>query len=197
MLDYIFGKAVAVGDGSVVLELGGVGIKLAIPVSLSQSLQEGKSVKLFTALSLKNEELRLYGFGSVEERAMFEKLQTVTGVGPATALNVLSRASLASLYQAIVREDLSLFKKIKGVGQKTAQRIVLELKSGMQKEGMPAVSTPFPANSSLQPDAVAALLALGYTYENAYQAVLKAWEKVEDPSLDKLVREALGHLGTK
>lgn len=200
MLDYVCGKIVTVSSGAIVVEIGGVALRLLVPEALSQTSQPGRQAKLFTHLTLKNEELKLYGFASNEERRMFERLLSVSGIGPALALNILSGMSLASLYQAIVREDLALFKHIKGVGQKTAQRIVLELKGSLQKEKLPAVTPPFPASGSLQSDAIAALLALGYAPDAAATAVNEAWRKLaansSDCSLDHLVREALAQVSS-
>lgn len=189
MFDYLYGQVVSTSSGSVVLDINGFGLKLSVPIPLSQTLKQKTTAKFFTVLLLKNEEFKLYGFATVEERQMFEKLQTVSGIGPSIALNILSSISISTLYQAILQEDVKLFKSIKGVGQKTAQRIVLELKGSLQKEGL--VLPTAPQKTSLQADAIAALVALGYSSEDACQAVTKAWEHADDTwTLDNLIREA-------
>jgi Holliday junction DNA helicase RuvA len=193
MLEYISGTVVKIDKGIVVLDIQNIGIQLKVPQSTSNALQVNAKAKFFTALSLKNEEIQLYGFSSLEERAMFEKLQTVSGVGPSLSLNILSSLSLPSLYEAIVKEELSVFKGIKGVGTKTAQRIVLELKGSLPKE-FSSLAIPN-LKISLQASARDALLALGYSAEQANHVLSEVMnQRPEISSLDQLVREALGKI---
>jgi Holliday junction DNA helicase RuvA len=192
MFDYLYGKVAATEAGSIVVDIAGVGFRVQVPLPFSQKVRAGETLKIFVTLSLRNEEARLFGFASAEDRRLFEKLQTVNGVGPATALNILSSASAASLYQAILQEDLSQFRKIKGVGPKTAQRIVLELKGKVSPGDLHAGVAAKPGN--IQADAVAALISLGYPQETALDSVSKAWKQSDNPTLDVLIKEALKHM---
>lgn len=191
MLDYINGKVISSSQGVVVVEAGNIGFRAAVPGSFSQKLTAGEMVRVYVSLSLKNEEVKMYGFASPDDRKMFEKFQTVSGIGPVTALHILSSAPLATIYEAILAENVTLFTKIKGIGMKTAKRIVLELKEKLSKEEFVASGAPT-STASLQGDAIEALKALGYTQELAWQAVTKAIKSVpENASVDMLVREAL------
>ena len=192
MFEYINGKVSATGNGIVVIDINGVGIKLLTTLSLSQRLREGSIAKLFTIISLKNEEMKLYGFSSSEERDLFIKFQSVSGIGPAIALNILSSASLETLYQGILDENVSIFKSIKGIGPKTAKRIILELKGSLAKQGLSGSRFGM---SDMRVDAAAALMALGYTQEDSWNAVNKVLQSLTSPSsLDELIRKGLGEL---
>lgn len=198
MLDYISGKVVSLTENTAVIDVGGIGFFLQVPKSAREHLSQGEVGKLYSVMSIKNEEPKLYGFVSSSERVMFEKLQSVSGIGPAMAMNIVSSSSLEELYSAILQEDLSLFKKIKGVGVKTAKRIILELKATLEKEGPMEMATPTASiPSTVKSDTIAALLSLGHTYEVAWQAVNKAQEKIPQESsgdLELLLKEALAEL---
>lgn len=189
MFDYLYGKIAAAEAGIIVIDVAGVGFRVQVPLPFSQKVHEGETLKVFVSLSLRGEEARLFGFASAEDRRLFDKLQTVNGVGPATALNIVSASSADALYQAILQEDITQFRKIKGVGPKTAQRIVLELKGKIAPNELHASVVAKPGN--VQADAVAALIALGYPQEVALDAVSKAWKKLDKPALDTLIKEAL------
>ena len=198
MFEYLSGKIAATEPGMVVLDVGGVGFKIHVPLSLNQKVRDNDNCKIFVSLSFRNEEFKLYGFITLEERKMFEKLQTVGGIGPATALNILSSSTVAAIYQAIMQEDMAVFKKIKGVGTKTAQRILLELKGKLVHEEVPSLPDAAPVARSVQQDAVAALVSLGYPQENAWEAVNKVWKKTpEPPAIAILIRDALAIINRK
>lgn len=190
MFEYLCGKVVSTEPGRVVLEISGVGFKIYVPQSLSQELREKETVRLFVNISLKNEEAKLYGFSSLEDRQLFDKFQNISGIGPSMALNILSAAPLANIYKAIIQEDHALFKRIKGIGEKTAKRIVLELKGTLQREGLPA--TIAEKQNQHNTHAIAALLSLGYSQEDAWQALSKAKEQLPaNASLEEIIRESL------
>jgi len=177
---------------SAVLECGGVGYKFLIPLSTFAVLEEGRGAKLLAYLLVRDDQLKLYGFATREERDFFEMLISVSGIGPALGLALLSGSSVDSLKNAILNEDFTYLKKIKGVGLKTAQRIVLELKGGIE-EMAAAGATATDEAAQNRNDACKALLSLGFSPRQADEAVRRALERIgKDAPVEELLRQALG-----
>ena len=132
----------------------------------------------------------MFGFANGEERILFHKLQSISGVGPAMALNILSGGAPDDLRKAILTENLSYFKKIKGVGPKTAKRIILELKGSISSIPMPASALQVQPTST-RTDAINALMSLGYNQMNAANSIDQIMSKDPEISLDDLIKTAL------
>ncbi len=155
----------------VLLDVGGVGYEVDVPMSTFYNLPAlGERVTLLTHFVVREDAQLLFGFLTAQERATFRELVKISGVGPRTALAILSGLSVAELSAAIGRQDAARLVKVPGIGKKTAERLLLELKGKLAPDLGPGVAAPA---SDAQADIVQALLALGYNEREA-QAALKA-----------------------
>jgi Holliday junction DNA helicase RuvA len=180
------GRAVANEPAGLVLDVGGVGYRLHATPSAVRKAQADEEVVLETHLHVREDALDLYGFGEAGERELFEQLLAVSGVGPKVALAIVSGYSPAELRRAIVREDAALFQTIPGIGKKTAQRVVLELKEKITP--LAAVDAPHLGAGDGHIVARDALVELGYSAAEAEQRLAST-----DPDLSpaERVRQAL------
>lgn len=198
MIVSLRGRLTEAGVLRVVIEASGVGYEVNVPVSTAERLpQVGSEVFLLIHHVFREDGQALYGFAAAEERDFFRLLvEKVSGVGPKMALNIISRLPLPVLRDAIVRGDVALLSQCPGVGKKTAERLVVELKDKVGLEG-PGVSVFASAVSSAAPsaasDAVAALIALGFKAADADKGVRAALTKLgAGATADQLVKAALG-----
>jgi Holliday junction DNA helicase RuvA len=179
------------------LDVNGVGYELGIPVSTFQRLPEpGGKATLLTQLIVRDDALQLYGFATAEERDVFRLLITVSGVGPKIALAILSGIDIARFRQAVVGGDVDLLRTVPGIGKKTAERLVVELRDRLPGVEEPSAEARAAHALGCPPeiyrDAVAAMVSLGYTNAAATQAARRAIAGAEDPiQLDDLLRRAL------
>jgi Holliday junction DNA helicase RuvA len=186
MVNYIKGKIVNKSLTSVIVETGGFGIKVNIPISTSESIgNEGDTVKLLTYLSIKNEQVNLYGFATSNERGLFEKLVSVQGIGVKTALGILSEIRVDEFESAVVEDDIVVLTSIHGIGPKTAKRILFELKQEI-RESQPAAHV-----SPMKNDAVSALVSLGYKAMKARELVERIIKENKVETLEELIKETL------
>jgi len=185
MISRLRGTAVARNGERIVFDVGGVGYALAVTPTALRLAESGGEVSLDTYLHVREDTLQLYGFGEPAERELFEHLLAVSGVGPKVALAIVSGSPAAELRRAIVLEDTARFQAIPGIGKKTAERIVLEL-----KEKIGEAPVPISAVAGTQPHLVArdALVELGYSVGEAEIALART-----DPEAppEERVREAL------
>ena len=186
MIARLRGTAVAQDAASLVLEVGGVGYRLHATPSALRKAEEGREVVLETHLHVREDALQLFGFADAGERELFELLLAVSGVGPKVALAIVSGYSPGELRRAIVREDAALFQTIPGIGKKTAQRVVLELKEKIAP--LAAVAAPHLGAGDGHVVARDALVELGYSAAEAKQRLADT-----DPGLPpaERVRQAL------
>ena len=199
MIVSLRGKLIEAGVRRVVIESAGVGYEVNVPVTTAERLPKlGAEVFLLVHHVFREDGQALYGFAVAEEREFFKLLvEKVSGVGPKMALNILSRLSLPILRDAILRGDVALLSQCPGVGKKTAERLVMELKDKVGLEGSaPSVATLAPA-AALAPtpasDALAALVALGFKPADADKGVRTAVAKLgPGATADQLVKAALG-----
>ncbi len=180
-----------------VVEVGGVGYLVEIPLSTYYRLPaEGERVRLHTWLHVQADALRLFGFASVAEKEMFLRLTSVARIGPKVAVGILSGIGVAELRAAVLAGDVARLSRIPGVGAKSAERLVVELKEkvlaieGLGEEA-PAAAGEGPA-AELRRDALSALLNLGYRRQAAERALREAGSQGDD--LESLLREALRRL---
>ncbi|HUQ25383.1 MAG TPA: Holliday junction branch migration protein RuvA [Burkholderiales bacterium] len=165
MIGRMTGKLAGKHPPQVLVDVGGVGYELDVPMSTFYGLPAvGEAVTLFTHLSVKEDSHTLYGFATLEERSAFRQLIRISGVGPRTALSVLSGLSVAELSQAVALQDAARLIKIPGIGKKTAERLLLELKGKVVALGAAA------AGAEKASDVLNALLALGYSEKEAQAA---------------------------
>ena len=176
--------------GSVVVRLGGMSLSVFVPVSTLGKLgAAGDRVKLRTHLHVREDNIALYGFASVEELDLFEDLISVSGFGPKSALALLSSLPVNEIIGAIVNGDTELLTRVPGIGKKTADRLILELRTRFEKElkGI-AVGSGAPGNDSAA--VIAALHSLGYTLREANQ-VVQTLPADPEATLEERVKQAL------
>ncbi len=177
------------GDAAI-LRLGAVSIRLGITAETARGLRPGGTVELFTHLFFREDVVALYGFSSREERAMFEELLGVTGVGPRVALGFLSAFTPSGLREAIDGEDVVRLTRVPGVGRKTAQRVVLELR------GKLVAAAPAGPTSQLSPrdqELIQVLAGLGYTSTEAGEAVRHSNDVAAEGTDEDRLRAALSY----
>jgi Holliday junction DNA helicase RuvA len=195
MIAYLRGRLLEKHPNQVVVETGGVGYDVSIPVSTFSLLPEpGAEVSLHVHTHVREDALALFGFHSRQEKALFEKLITVSGIGPRLAVAVLSGLPLPELVSAIRGGALEHLVRIPGVGRKTAERIVVELRDKLDElaaGGPPRAATPAAPLSALEQDVLSALLNLGCTRPVAEKAVFKAKAAGAPAEFEPLFRRAL------
>ncbi|MBM4054165.1 MAG: Holliday junction branch migration protein RuvA [Planctomycetes bacterium] len=192
MLDYIRGQVIRKSPTKLVLEVAGVGYLLHIPLSTFEKIPDHGEVTIHTQLFLREDGIKLYGFASEDEKELFHLLLSVNGVGPTMASAILSGSTVRDIKCAIAGEDTKALVRIKGVGKKTAERIVLELKERI-KEGKTSADTEMDGRQqTYAADAIMALISLGYGRPVAESAVNEAVKKIKSvDNVEVLVREAL------
>ncbi len=199
MIGFLQGKVVEALPTQVTVEVQGVGYEALIPLSSYDKLPPpGQDVRLLTHLAIREDAHTLYGFMSVPERELFRLLiNNVSGIGPKIALNILSGISVTAFRGAVANSDVKALSQISGVGKKTAERIVVELKDKIGAAGAWEAAS---AQRALSPqdqrlnDAVLALLALGYKQTDAHDTVRKAQSMLgADATLEEVVRACLKH----
>jgi Holliday junction DNA helicase RuvA len=168
MIALLDGYVAARGDDHLVVMVGGIGLRVLCPAHTLAEARAGEAIRLHTHLVVREDDLTLVGFGSEEELWLFENLMRVQGVGPRLALNVLSFMAPDALRLAIGQEQPDLLARVPGIGKKTAQKIVLELRD---KVGAPEISEGLAALTEADAAVIDALTALGYSIVEAQRAV--------------------------
>ena len=196
MIAFIEGKVAEKNHGEVIINAGGVGFSLLCSNATIAAAPDGDRVwRCYTVMNVREDAMELFGFATKLEREMFKKLCTVTGVGAKTALGILSALPLRDLSIAIVTGDITALSRAPGIGKKTAQRIVLELKDKVEQaevsSSAPAPSA-VPGANSIQREAQAALQALGYTSAEAARAINLVRDQAD--TADKLILLAVRQL---
>ena len=195
MYDYISGKLAFKCPAYVVIDAGGVGYHINISLNTFSGLSINENnCKLFIWLHVKEDAHTLYGFADEGERRLFLHLISVSGIGPNTGRMMLSSITPAEIQQAIIKGDVPLIQRIKGIGPKSAQRIVLELQDKLKKEG-PDSLISVPVNHTVKEEALSALVMLGFA-KNAAEKVVDQIVKKEEENLtvEKLIKIALKNL---
>ena len=191
MIGALTGTVREVDGEGVLLDVGGVGYLVAVLPSLGRAAQVGVTVTLHTYLHVREDDLALYGFATKEERTFFQMLLGVPGVGPKSAMAILSIAPVEVLVRAIASGEAALLTKVSGIGQKIAERIVVELKSRLEREHPGLLGQ----GETPHADVVDALVALGYSLSQAREAVRNLPK--ETPSVEEGIRVALQALGQR
>ena len=170
MYAYISGKTAQIGANHIVIDAGGIGYMIYTNSFSAGSVSIGEDAKLYTHLIVREDELSLYGFATTEEKAMFEKLISISGIGPKVALSILSTLRVADIAAAAVSGNAAAFETVSGVGKKTAQRLVLELKEKVQISDTVGALYGGGVGNAME-EAVDALTNLGYQRLEAVAAV--------------------------
>jgi Holliday junction DNA helicase RuvA len=193
MIAQLRGTLLSKTPAEVVVDVGGIGFRMLVPLSTFRDIgKEGETVRLLTYLHVREDALDLFGFVTGAERTIFRELISVSGIGPKLGLAVLSGLSPQIFHRAVVEEDLGLLTSISGIGKKTAQRMIVELKeklSGLDVSSIGGTGEPGQEETG---DAVLALVSLGMQRATAREAVLKVQSEAGgELPVEELVRRAL------
>jgi len=194
MYEHFAGRLIAKNPSEAVVDCAGVGYRLKIPLSTYEALPgAGRECKVLAYLYVREGVMLLYGFATVEERAAFAKMLAVSGIGPNLALTVLSGMPVAELARVVADGDAGALKRVKGIGDKTAKRVLLELKGVLDDL---ALAAPARNISPRAADAVSALVSLGYPRRSAEEMVDKALiDRGETAPVEEIIRAALAKGG--
>ena len=192
MISYLEGKLVKKNPTHVVVDIGGIGYDVNIPVSTYEGLENiGEQVKLLIYQYVREDTLQLYGFCTTEEKETFKLLLGVSGVGPKLALGVLSCMPVEDFHKSILEEDIDLLTSISGIGKKTAQRLIIELKEKVGKMELKGEKITDRIGTK-ENEATLALVSLGYGRVEARRVIQQAMGQSErDVSVEELIKKAL------
>lgn len=194
MYDYFQGKLVFKAPTHVVLEVGGIGYYIHISLTTFSLIKEQENCKLYISFQVREDAHTLYGFATEGERHLFNHLISVSGIGPNTGRMMLSSATPEELQSAIVNGQVALVQKIKGIGPKTAQRLILELQDKLKKQGDHAL-LPLPVSKQSVPDeALSALVMLGFAKNQVEKVLTTLVQTTENLSVEDLIKQALKKL---
>ncbi len=193
MIEYLQGELVELTPTSAVVDVGGTGYFLNISFNTFELIKNKKIVKIYVHEVIREDSISLYGFGTKQEREMFRLLLTVSGVGPSTARLMLSSLTPEQIEEGIIQEDVGLFKNIKGIGQKTAQRIIVDLKDKVSN--IKAVGVGVFKNSHLREEAVEALVTLGFNRKQVEKVVDKLLNSSKEQlTIEELIKQSFKFL---
>lgn len=190
MYAFISGKIAEITPAYAILDNHGVGYFINITLNTFTAIGEQQEVRLFTHLQVLEDAHNLFGFYTAKERDMFEMLISVSGVGCNTARLILSSLTVNELSTAIANEDIKTIQAVKGIGSKTAQRLVVDLKDKVRKTDY-TEQTVETVNNSVKNEALSALVILGFSKNAASKALDKLLKQSPDASVEILIREAL------
>lgn len=196
MIAHLQGRLLRKRPQEAVVDVQGVGYRVQIPLSTFYKLPpEGESLELRTHTHVREDSLQLFGFLTQEEQDLFERLIAVSGVGPKVALNILSGIEAPELAEALRTADVARLTRVPGVGKKTAERLVLELKDKMPAPG-PTAPSPSPASATRR-DLVSALVHLGYSQPEADRVAERVLREDAGARFEDALRRALRLLATR
>ena len=195
MIDYIKGEIIELTPTDIVLECHGIGYNILISVQTYSALEGKKDAIIYIHHYLREDEELYYGFATKDERKMFRLLIGVSGVGAATARMMLSSLSVDEIQNAILSEDVSRIKSVKGIGLKSAQRLILELKDKVVKGGETDMSALFTkVDNKASEEATTALIMLGFTKVNGNKAVNAVLKEDPTATVENIIRKSLQKL---
>jgi Holliday junction DNA helicase RuvA len=194
MYAYIDGKLVFKSPAFVVIDAGGIGFHINISLNTYSQLGTAERCKLFTWLHVKEDAHTLYGFVDEGERRLFLHLISIPGIGPNTGRMMLSSITPVEIQSAIITGNVSLIQRIKGIGPKSAQRVILELQDKLRKEGADTLSTT-PLNNTVKDEALSALVMLGFARNTAEKVLEQEINKNSgELTVEQLIKFALKSL---
>jgi len=199
MIGFVEGPLENIDIDKITVNAGGLGYEIVVTSSVMRHLpQKGQKVRVLTYLNVKEDSMQLFGFSSKDEKSLFLQLLSVSGIGPKGAMNIVSSFDLNTLVAAIAKADVDFLTSVPGIGKKTAQRVVVELKEKISKAYSLEAETKLFAEKDQSPqqkDAVSALIALGYSAKDARQSVSSVMGKLPaDPSIEEIIRHSLRNL---
>ena len=194
MITQIKGRLVEKSPTEVVVDCNGIGYSINVSLNTFSKIGNEENIKLYTHLIIKEDSHTLYGFFDQNERHLFRNLISVSGVGPSTAQVILSTYNSSEIVSYITSADVSAIQHVKGIGAKTAQRIIIDLKDKLAK-GLPTSDILFEKDNTIKQESLSALLALGFAKKGAEQKIDKVLkENPEITSVEDLVKMALSQM---
>jgi holliday junction DNA helicase RuvA len=190
MYDYLKGKLVEKTPTYIVVEVGGVGYMVNISLTTYSKIKDREDVKIFTHFAVREDAQLLYGFADINERTLFGHLITVSGVGANTARLILSSLTTEETFDAIVLSKADVLQGVKGIGGKTAQRIIIDLKDKLIKSGIELEKIDHTHNT-IREEALSGLLILGFSKPGAEKAIDKILRNDNTIGVESLIKEAL------
>jgi Holliday junction DNA helicase RuvA len=187
MIGSITGQVALIEEGSVIVEASGVGYRILVTPAAIQGAEAGTNLRLWTYMAVRENAIELFGFTNLAERKLFELLLSVSGIGPRSALAITALATPAVIAGAIARGNSAYLTTVSGIGRKTAEKIVIELRDKITPLGLETAET------TMDTDAIEALRALGYSTQEAREALLLVGPSAT--TVSARVTEALRHLG--
>lgn len=194
MIAHVNGKLVEKNPAYAIIECGGVGYYLNISLHTYSKIGSEENCRLFTHLVVREDAHILYGFSGTSERQLFRHLISVSGVGPNTALLVLSSLQPAEAQRAIIEGDVRLLQSVKGIGAKSAQRIILDLKDKLPQDGLNLENFSTSGSNTVRDEALSALVALGFDKTTSGKIIRNVMSSGEDLSVEEIIKSALKKL---
>ena len=191
MISFLKGKKDYIDPTKLVLDVNGVGYDINISLRTFSSLKDKDDIFIHTHLNVKEDSHTLYGFNSINEKETFLSLLSINGVGPSTAIMILSSLSALELKKAIINSDTNKIKSVKGIGLKTAQRIILELKDKISVEGIDSDKISSVYDNTTRDEALSALSSLGISKNVVEHHIDSILEANKDINLEDLIKEVL------
>ena len=191
MIDYLSGQLTEITPTSAIVECGGIGYEVNISLIDFTSIQNEKNVKLYIHEAIREDAHLLYGFTSKRGSELFRLLIGVSGVGPNTARLILSAITVTDLEQTIASGNDSILKSVKGIGAKTAQRIIVDLKDKIKAPSDSLLDIQVPANNEVYDEALAALVMLGFSQQASQKVLKKLLSESQGLSVEKVIKQAL------
>ena len=193
MITYIKGRLIEKSPTKIIVESNGIGYEINISLNTYEQILDDESIKIFTYLQRKEDSDILFGFSSKSERSIFQQLISISGIGPSTARTILSSISPAEIQEAVWEEDVERIKSIKGIGLKTAQRLIIELKDKVElfdKKDIDLSSE----NLDIKKEALLALSVLGFNKSKSEKIVSKLYFENKNIELQELIKRSLNKL---
>ena len=193
MITQIIGRLVEKTPTQVVIDCNGVGYAVNISLHTFSQINDGENIKLYTHLQIREDSHTLFGFNTTIERSVFLLLISVSGIGSSTARMMLSSLEPLQIQRAIISDDLNTIKSVKGIGLKTAQRVLIELKDKMLNLQVEGEIQNF-GNNTIKDEALSALEVLGYTRKQSERILDSIIQSAPESSVEELIKEALNKL---
>ncbi|KAA6338685.1 Holliday junction ATP-dependent DNA helicase RuvA [termite gut metagenome] len=194
MIEYIKGEIVELTPATIVIDCNGLGYMANISLNTYSAVQGKKPCKLYIYEAIREDAYILYGFSDKQERELFQQLISVSGIGGNTARTILSALTPTELYNVITNENAPLLKTVKGIGLKTAQRIIVELKDKIKIPGEVSITGISAMNVAVQEEAVAALNMLGFAASTSQKVVIAILKEEPEATVEKVIKLALKRL---
>jgi Holliday junction DNA helicase RuvA len=195
MIAKLSGRLLEKSPTRVLIEVSGVGYEIQIPLSTFDKLDAvGDHTSVLTYLHVREDALQLFGFATAAEKQLFQHLISVSGIGPKLAQSILSSSPVEMFCRHITKNDIAALTEISGIGKKTAERLVLELRDRLARWMPEAAGTATPPPSAIEEETIAALVSLGYTRSSAQKAVEQVKKEAGELPVEELIKRALRYI---